>query len=79
MRGKDPTGQSVIQGFFAQSLEAALEILDRVVAEQAPVFVQRAFMAPDGRVGDEEMVMMPLSDDGKRVNMLFGYTHHHLA
>src|SRR5215470_17691685 len=32
MRGKDPTGQSMIDGFFAQSLEAALAILDKVVA-----------------------------------------------
>lgn len=79
MRGRDPTGQSVVQGFFAPSLNAALEILDRVVATRAPVFVLRAFTAADGRIGDEEMVMTPLSDDGERVNMLFGYTHHRLA
>ena len=79
MRGKDPTGQSVIQGFFAPNLAAALAILDQVVTTRAPLFMHRDFTAPDGRLGYEDIVMLPLSGDGERVTMLFGYTHHRLG
>jgi hypothetical protein len=79
MRGKDPTGQSILQGFFAPNLAAALAILDKVVTTRAPLFMHRDFTAPDGRLGYEDIVMMPLSEDGERVSMLFGYTHHRLA
>jgi hypothetical protein len=78
MRGKDPTGQSVIEGFFAPSLANALAILEQVVATRAPLFMHRDFTAPDGRLGNEDILMLPLSDDGARVTMLFGYTHHRM-
>jgi hypothetical protein len=79
MRGKDPTGQSMIKGFFAPSLEAALAIPDKVVATKAPLLIHRDFTAPDGRLGYEDLVMLPLSEDGARVTMIMGYTHHRLA
>jgi len=79
MRGKDPTGQSMIEGYFGPSLDEALSIPDRVVASGAPLFLHRSFTAPDGRPGDEDLVMLPLSDDGDRVTMILGYTHHRLA
>ena len=79
MRGKDPTGQSMIEGFFAASLEAALAIPDKVVATKAPLFLHRDFTAPDGRLGYEDLIMLPLSEDGERVTMIMGYTHHRLA
>ena len=79
MRGKDPTGKSMIEGFFAPDLAAALAIPDRVVTTRAPFFLHRAFTAPDGRIGDEDLIMLPLSNDGERVNMIMGYTHHRLA
>ena len=79
MRGKDPTGQSMIDGFFGPNLAEALSIPDRVVAMRSPFFLARSFVAPDGRLGDEELVMLPLSDDGETVNKILGYTHHRLA
>lgn len=79
MRGKDPTGQSMVEGFFAPNLEAALAIPDKVVATRAPLFVHRDFVAPDGRLGFEDLIMLPLSEDGARVTMIMGYTHHRLA
>jgi hypothetical protein len=79
MRGKDPTGQSMIEGFFAANLEAALAIPDQVVATKAPYFLFRDFTAPDGRLGYEDLIMLPLSEDGERVTMIMGYTHHRLA
>jgi len=79
MRGKDPTGQSMIEGFFAPSLQAALAIPDKVVATRAPLFIHRDFTAHDGRLGSEDLIMLPLSADGERVTMILGYTHHRLA
>ncbi|MDQ7248938.1 PAS domain-containing protein [Dongia sedimenti] len=79
MRGKDPTGQSMVEGFFAPNLEAALAIPDQVVATRAPLFVHRDFIAPDGRLGYEDLIMLPLSEDGLKVTMIMGYTHHRLA
>lgn len=79
MRGRDPTGQSMIEGFFAPDLDTALAIPDQVVATRAPLFIHRAFTAPDGRIGDEDLIMLPLSTDGEKVTMLLGYTHHRLA
>jgi hypothetical protein len=79
MRGKDPTGQSMVEGFFAPNLESALAIPDKVVATRAPLFLHRDFTAPDGRLGFEDLIMLPLSEDGERVTMIMGYTHHRLA
>jgi hypothetical protein len=79
MRGRDPTGKSMIEGYFAPSLQDALVIPDRVVSTRAPLVVSRAFTAPDGRIGDEEMIMLPLSEDSARINMLMVYTHHRLG
>jgi hypothetical protein len=79
MRGKDPTGTSMIEGFFGPSLDEALSIPDTVVSNREPLFLHRNFTAPDGRLGDEELVMLPLSDDGETVNKILGYTHHRLA
>jgi len=79
MRGKDPTGQSMVEAFFAADLESALAIPDKVVATKAPLFIHRDFTAPDGRLGFEDLIMLPLSEDGARVTMIMGYTHHRLG
>lgn len=79
MRGKDPTGQSMVEGFFAADLESALAIPAKVVATRAPLFLHRDFTAPDGRLGFEDLIMLPLSEDGERVTMIMGYTHHRLG
>jgi hypothetical protein len=79
MRGKDPTGRSMIEGFFGPSLEETIAMPDRVVTARAPLFFQRKFIAPDRRSGDEEVVLLPLSADGETVSMILAYTHHRLA
>lgn len=79
MRGNDPTGKSVADGFFATSAETAMESYRDVVTRRAPRFEQRRFMTPDGRIGHEQSVILPLSDDGLTINMIIAYTHHYLA
>lgn len=70
VRGLDPTGKSVLEGFFGPSVEDALGCYDRVVATRAPVHDPVPFTASNGRYATEETVFMPLSDDGVTVNKI---------
>ena len=79
MRGNDATGKGVAEGYFASSAEAALASYDDVVCRRAPRFEQRRFITPDNRIGHEQTVILPLSDDGRAVNKMIAYTHHYLA
>jgi hypothetical protein len=79
MRGNDATGKGVAEGYFASSAEAALASYEDVVGRRAPRFEQRRFITPDNRIGHEQTVILPLSDDGQAVNKIIAYTHHYLA
>ena len=79
MRGNDPTGKGVADEFFATSAEAALASYDDVIERRAPRFEQRRFVTLDGRIGNEQTVILPLSDDGQAINMIIAYTHHYLV
>ena len=79
MRDNDPTGKGVAEGYFATSAETALAAYQDVADRMAPRFERRRFVTPDGRVGNEQAVLLPLSDDGLVVNKIIAYTHHFLA
>ena len=79
MRGNDATGKGVAEGYFASSAEAALASYNDVMGRRAPRFEQRRFITPDKRIGHEQTVILPLSDDGQAVNKMIAYTHHYLA
>lgn len=74
VRGKDPTGKSVSEGFFAPCAEDALACYDRVVTTRAPFLDPTPFVAPSGRYVMEETLFLPLSDDGARVNKILVFT-----
>jgi hypothetical protein len=78
MRGRDPTGKSVMDAFYGDSPETSLASYDAVVNGRKPIFENRAFVTPEGRYGDEEVVLLPLSDDGVTVTKVLAYTHHRL-
>ncbi|MDY0870868.1 PAS domain-containing protein [Dongia rigui] len=78
MRNADPTGKGVAEGFYAASAEAALASYEDVLTRRAPRFEQRRFLTPDNRIGHEQTVILPLSDDGQTINKIIAYTHHHL-
>lgn len=40
---------------------------------------RREFTTPEGRYGREQVILLPLSDDGTRVTMIIAYTHHMLS
>jgi len=75
VRGNDPTGRSVKDGFFGPSAEDALSCYNRVVSTRAPFLDPTPFRAPSGRYVTEETIFLPLSDDGVSVNMILVFSH----
>lgn len=74
IRGRDPTGWSVLDGFFGPSLDDALHCYDTVVATRRPFYDDEAYITPDGRFSDDETLFLPLSEDGATVSriLVFG-------
>ena len=74
IRGRDPTGKSVLEGFFGPSLEDVLQCYDTVVATRGPFYDDAPYITPDGRFSDDETLFLPLSDDGQAINriLVFG-------
>ncbi len=68
IRGRDPTGQSVIEGFLGPSLEDALSWYDNTVKQRAPQYDNRPYVSTDGRWVGDETLFLPLSDDGAHIN-----------
>ncbi len=76
MRGRDPTGKSVAEGFYGASADASMASYQDVVARRAPRLERREFTTPDGRYAREQVILLPLSDDDARVNIILVYSHH---
>jgi hypothetical protein len=70
VRGHDPTGRSVIDGFFGPDADNALSCYDTVVKTRAPLLDPEPFLATNGRYATEETIFLPLSDDGTHVNKI---------
>lgn len=70
VRGRDPTGKSVIDGFFGPSLADALRCYDTVVATKRPFYDDAPYITPDRRYSDDESLFLPLADDGATVNRI---------
>lgn len=63
IRGRDPTGKSVLEGFFGPSLDDALGCYDAVARTRLPRYDD----SPDGRFSDDETLFLPQSEDGECV------------
>jgi hypothetical protein len=74
VRGHDPTGKSVLEGFFGPSAEDALGRYDRVVSTRAPFLDPVPFTAPNGRYVTDETIFLPLSNHGVNVNMILVFS-----
>lgn len=75
VRGNDPTGKSVLEGFFGPSAEDALSCYDKVVKSRAPFLDAAPFTAPSGKYVNEETLFLPLSDDGMTVNKILVFSY----
>lgn len=79
LRGRDPTGKSVAEGFYGASAETSMASYQDVVDRRALRLERREFTTPEGRYGREQVILLPLSDDGTRVTKIIAYTHHMLS
>ena len=75
VRGADPTGKSVGDAYFGPTAEKAFEHYGYVVEHRAPYCYRGQFRAPDNAVEDEDVVFLPLSEDGESVNMILVFYH----
>jgi hypothetical protein len=75
VRGNDPTGKSVLEGFFGPSAADALSCYDSVVNSKSPFLDAAPFTAPSGRYINEETLFLPLSDDGQSVNKILVFSY----
>ncbi|HVI86839.1 MAG TPA: PAS domain-containing protein [Dongiaceae bacterium] len=73
LRGKDPTGQAVVDGFFAATPAGALNRYERVCRTCTPFYEEDDFQAVD-RYVSEANLFLPLSNDGKTVNMIMVFS-----
>jgi hypothetical protein len=70
IRGQDPTGKSVAEAFYGPNVEEAHMFYDRAVTTREAVYDSSPFTGPDGRYTDDEMLFLPLSDDGAGVTRI---------
>jgi hypothetical protein len=75
VRGIDPTGMPVGEAFFGPTAEEAFAHYQYVVDHRAPYCYRGDFSAPDGAVEQEDIVFLPLSEDGENVNMILVFYH----
>ena len=80
LRGYDPTGKSVGEGYFGPNRELAFQHYGYVVEHRAPFCYRGDFEVPDGAIENEDVVFLPLSEDGETVNMIllfyYDYSDH---
>lgn len=73
LRGRDPTGKSVVDAFFGVSRANVLAKYDTVCKTRAPFHEWDNFQVVDRYVGEENL-FLPLSDDGATVNKILVFS-----
>jgi hypothetical protein len=74
-RGGDPTGKSVREAHFGGTAEEAIACYERVVRSRAPFCYRDPYTAPDGRRETEDIIYLPLSEDGETVSVIMVFSH----
>ena len=74
IRGHDPTGKLVTEGFFGPSLEMALEAYDFVRRERTFLFELVQFETDRGLFCSEYNILLPFSPDGETVTQILSYS-----
>jgi hypothetical protein len=74
VRGRDPTGESVLEAYLGPSLEDAIGCYDRVVNTCAPHFDDAPYVVMDERLIDDETLFLPLSTNDQTVNMVLVFS-----
>lgn len=73
LRGSDPTGLAVEAAWPAEDAEIVLAAYRQVVAQKAPVFCHPARQVRRDQDPAVGVMLLPLSNDGERVDVILGY------
>ncbi|MBL8710568.1 MAG: PAS domain-containing protein [Rhodospirillaceae bacterium] len=68
VRGFDPTGKSVAEGFIGPTREDALGWYELTVKTLQPQYDARPYVSTNGKWINDETLFLPLSDDGVTAN-----------
>ncbi len=74
MRGRDPTGLPVGEGYFGTSKESVFLNYDAVTRTRAPRLDRDPSVTSDNRFIQHESIFLPLSEDGESVTMILVFT-----
>jgi hypothetical protein len=74
MRGRDPTGLPVGEGYFGTSKESVFLNYDAVTRTRAPRLDRDPSITSDHRFIQHESIFLPLSEDGQSVTMILVFT-----
>jgi hypothetical protein len=69
--GLELTGHYVDEALKGEYGRAVVAIYDAIVAQRLPYFSRSRVVVADGRLLGSSRLMLPLSADGRRVNMVF--------
>lgn len=73
LRGRDPTGLLVRDGFFGPSLDAVLACYETVRRQGVVLYDPTPYRAKDGKWSDDHTLFLPLSQDDHTVNQILVY------
>lgn len=80
LRGYDPTGRAVGEGYFGPNRELAFRHYGYPVEHRGPFCYRGDFEVQDGSIETEDVVFLPLSEDDDNVNMIllfyYDYSDH---
>ncbi len=74
LRGHDPTGKLVQDGFFWSSLEDALECYESIRTSGSYLYETAEFVSSEGRWRSEYAIILPFSEDGETVSQILVYS-----
>lgn len=74
LRGHDPTGKLVSEGFVGPSLEVVMEAYELVRKERCFLFELLEFKTHRGVMRSEYGILLPLSEDGTNVSQILVYS-----
>ncbi|MEQ8355647.1 MAG: PAS domain-containing protein [Kiloniellaceae bacterium] len=74
LRGHDPTGKLVQEGFFWSSLEEAVMGYESIRKSGSYLYETAEFISPEGRWRSEHGIMLPFSEDGAAVSQILVYS-----
>jgi hypothetical protein len=75
IRGTDPTGKAVDEAYYGESSDTTAAYLDRVVFTRRPLLYRGTYQPLRTRTQREDVLFLPLSQDGETVNMIMVLGH----